>query len=548
MNLALQQPYYLAAVNLVKNILRSLLPGLLLYAAWPVSPFTFLIFVALVPLCWMESNVKNTARFFWLLWLNMFVWNLATTWWIWNASPGGAIGAIVANSLLMCFPWMLYRFTKKQLGDLMGYASLIVYWLSWEYIHHNWDLSWPWLTLGNAFATHPEWVQWYEYTGTTGGSLWILLVNMLLFNSLFSKDANTSQYRFSFEARKLILPIIILIFPVIISFFLIPALNESENQASQPHNVVVVQPNVEPYTEKFSTDPATLIEKMIALSESKMDHATRLVIWPETAIPVQVWENEIAFNRYYRLVFNFAKKHPKIQLLTGIDSYKNWGSQSRPGFSIRTLNNGDHYEAFNTAFATDSTGNFLLYHKSKLVPGVESLPAWLGFMSSIFDDLGGTTGSLGRSDSAVVFSFKGNPYRTAPIICYESIYSNYVTEYVKKGANILTIITNDGWWSETAGYKQHMNMARLRAIENRRWIARSANTGISCFISPAGEVIDPQPWDVSAAIKLSIPPNDQFTFYTKNGDWISRVTWPLAPFMLAFACFTFIQKRKKIEK
>jgi apolipoprotein N-acyltransferase len=369
-----------------------------------------------------------------------------------------------------------------------------------------------------------------------------------LFNSLFDKDANTSQYRFSFEARKLILPIIIVIFPVIISFFLIPALTEDENQASQPHNVVVVQPNVEPYTEKFSTDPAILIKNMIALSESKMDHATRLVIWPETAIPVQVWENEIAFNRYYRLVFDFAKKHPKIQLLTGIDSYKNWGSQSRPGFSIRTLNNGDHYEAFNTAFATDSTGNFLLYHKSKLVPGVESLPSWLGFMSRIFDDLGGTTGSLGRSDSAAVFSFKGNPYRTAPIICYESIYSNYVTEYVKKGANILTIITNDGWWSETPGYKQHMNMARLRAIENRRWIARSANTGISCFISPAGEVIDPQPWDVTAAIKLSITPNDQFTFYTKNGDWISRITWPLAPFMLAFACFTFIHKRKKFEK
>ena len=523
------------------NKLLLILPGLLLYAAWPVSPFTFLIFIALVPLFWLEATIKDTSRFFWILWLNLFIWNVATTWWIWNASPGGAVGAIVANSLLMCFPWMLYRFTKKKLGTVIGLVAFIDYWLTWEFIHHNWDLSWPWLTLGNVFATHPGWVQWYEFTGTTGGSFWILLVNILIFNGLQkAKTPAKPEPAPALNIKNHLPAFIVLIAPLLISFI---AFNNGASGTTAKDNVVVVQPNVEPYTEKFNTDPAILIDKMIGLSESKMDSNTRLVIWPETAIPVQVWENEITYNNYYKKVFDFAKKHPQIQLLSGIDSYKNWGSQNKNGFSIRTLNNGEHYEAFNTAFATDSSRNFELYHKSKLVPGVESLPSWLGFMSSIFDDLGGTTGSLGRSDSAVVFSFKNNPYKTAPIICYESIYSDYVTEYVRRGANLLTIITNDGWWNETPGYKQHMNMARLRAIENRRWIARSANTGISCFIDPEGNVIDAQPWDTAAAIKRQIPVENSLTFYAAHGDWISRLAWPLSLFVLAFTGFTALRKK-----
>lgn len=515
-----------------------ILPALLLYAAWPVSSFTFLVFIALVPLFAIELHTKSTSRFFWILWLNLLTWNTLTTWWIWNASPGGAVGAIVANSLLMCFPWMLYRFARKNAGQGIAFTAFTLYWLTWEYIHHNWDLSWPWLTLGNVFSLHPNWVQWYEITGTTGGSLWVILVNILLFRSFYNTKEN--RWQFVPVPVKTLAGILAILLPLLVSYFFIPAPKPAKQ--AQP-NVVVVQPNVEPYTEKFNTDPALLIDKMIRLSNTQTDSNTRLVIWPETAIPVEVWENEIATNHYYKAVFGFVKSHPQIELVSGIDSYRNWGRAGKKGFSIRTMNSGDQYEAYNTAFATDSSEQFQLYHKTKLVPGVEALPSWLGFMSSIFDDLGGTTGTLGRSDSAVVFSFAHNPYHPAPIICYESIYSDYVTEYVKRGANLLTIVTNDGWWGETPGFKQHMNMARLRAIENRRWVARSANTGISCFISPSGEVLQPQPWNIASAIKMNIEPLEAMTFYSRNGDWLSRIIWPAAALLLLFTIFSAVKKR-----
>ena len=499
------------------------LSGLLLFAAWPTSPFTALIFLAFVPLFAAEATKPGTRAFFLIVFINMLVWNLCTTWWIWNASPGGAVGAILCNSLLMCIPWMLYRFCKNKLGQMAGFAMLLLAWISWEYLHHHWDLSWPWLTLGNVFATHPGWVNWYQFTGTTGGTLWILLVNMIFYNLLFINQ----MHREKWSLKLIILPIFVL-------GPMLPGWVNSRAAADQNTgpNIVVVQPNVEAYTEKFSTDPGILVSRMIALAETQLNAETQLVLWPETAIPAQVWENEIGTNPYYQAVFDFCKRHPQMVLITGIDSYKNYGTTSPGTFSARQLNDGSFYEAFNTAMAADSSGKLALYHKSKLVPGVETLPSWLSFIGKWFSDFGGISGSLGRNDSAAVFAADRSAYVAAPIICYESIYGDYVTEYVRKGANVLTVITNDGWWGNTPGYKQHMNYARLRAVETGLWVARSANTGISCFISPSGEVFDAQPWNKAAAIRRHIPISNKQTFYAAHGDWLSRLAWPTCVILL----------------
>jgi len=143
------------------NWLFAISGGILLWAAWPVSPLTLLIFVAWIPLLYLETKVKSKATFFGFTYITMFIWNITTTWWIWNASLPGALGAFFANSLLMCFPWLGFKIAKKWLGEFWGYMSLIVFWLCFEYIHlHDWGLSWPWLTLGNVFASHPQWIQW----------------------------------------------------------------------------------------------------------------------------------------------------------------------------------------------------------------------------------------------------------------------------------------------------------------------------------------------------------------------------------------------------
>jgi apolipoprotein N-acyltransferase len=256
-----------------------------------------------------------------------------------------------------------------------------------------------------------------------------------------------------------------------------------------------------------------------------------------------MWEDQLEQNPAILQVRAFLNRHPHLLLVTGIDGYRSYGNYNPGRFSIRE-SDGMYYEAYNSAVALAANMPAIVYHKSKLVPGVEALPRWLGFMGSLFNDFGGISGSLGRSDSAIVFGLPGNPYAPAPIICYESIFSDYTTEYVRRGANILTIITNDGWWGNTPGHQQHMAYARLRAIETGLWVARSANTGISCFISPQGKVVQPQPWDTAAALKLSISPANTSSFYTRTGDWLSRTSWPLACILiLATIALRFTKRR-----
>lgn len=499
------------------NLLLALGSGLLLWIAWPVSALTLLIFVAFIPLLFMEHRMKSRKKFFLLVYLAMVIWNVSTTWWIWNASPPGAMGAFLLNSLLMCFPWLGFTIVKKHLGDTIGYLSLITFWMCFEYIHlQDWGLSWPWLTLGNVFATHTGWIQWYEYTGTSGGTLWVLLVNILLFIHVRN---NYDRQQRSF--KYLIPVVLLLIIPLLISR-LTPV---DESSGVYEENVVVVQPNIDPY-EKISEAAGSFegqLQNLIQLSEQQIDINTRLVVWPETAMYTSggIDEENMKKNFFLTPLWGFLQRHPQIVLFTGIESYRSFeGKQTK---TARPMGDNIYYDAFNGSALLDSTGPIALYHKSMLVPGVETLPWFLKFIDSWFEKFGGTTAGYARQKERTVLDTKKG-YRIAPAICYESVYGDFMRRYIRNGANLICIITNDGWWKKTPGHKQHMNYARLRAIETRTWIARSANTGISCFIDPYGNVITPQPYDTRASIKLSIPAgNTSSTFYTRTGDILSII-------------------------
>lgn len=512
----------------------SILTGLLLVCSWPVSSFTLLIFFAWVPLLCVAENEKNRIRFFLFTLLSMLIWNGGTTWWIWNATAAGAIGAIVANSFLMSIPLWGFHIFKTKYSSSICLVALIVFWLSFEYIHLNWQLSWPWLTLGNVFATHPGWVQWYEYTGVSGGSLWVLTANIIIYKAI--KNRNSLK-----RTQKLLLPIIILLFPAALSHFIHAPENTNRDAAN---NVIIVQPNIDPYSEKFDvTSTEGQIQKLIRLSEEKIDSNTRLVLWPETALPVAVFQNQVQENNYYKPVFDFVNRHPNVTLQTGIESLKNYGTENATNTARRNESDGTYYDSFNSALVIKANQPLQFYNKSKLVPGVETLPDFLLWLGAIFEKFGGTAGGYGHDKEAVAFKVAGNPYITAPIICYESIYGEYITNYIKKGANLLTIMTNDGWWANTPGHRQHLNYARLRAIETRKWIARSANTGISAVINSNGDILERREWDATASIKYAIPPVTGETFYVQNGDVIFKLGFFVTIILLGYHFVVILKNR-----
>jgi apolipoprotein N-acyltransferase len=239
-----------------------------------------------------------------------------------------------------------------------------------------------------------------------------------------------------------------------------------------------------------------------------------------------------------------VNRHPDISLISGIETLKSYTKETATATASKR-EDGVYVDAFNAAILIKANQPLQLYNKSKLVPGVESLPSFLKFMGPVFEQFGGSSGGYGKSDSSIVFHTDNNPYDAAPIICYESIYGEYVASYVAKGANILTIITNDGWWGNTPGHKQHLQYARLRAIENRKWVARSANTGISAVIDDKGNILDTRGWDKAASFKFPFPVNDELTFYTRYGDWLYKVAAAFA-FLLLGWNIILVMKQKNL--
>jgi apolipoprotein N-acyltransferase len=531
------------------RILLSVLSGILLSLAWLGFP-GWTLFIAFLPLLYLDhffTERKSEFRSvsFWShAFLAFFIWNILTTWWIVHATAAGAVMAIVTNSFLMSLTFWLAHIARRNFKSNLGYIALVVFWISFEYFHFHWDIEWPWLTLGNGFANNVKMVQWYEYTGYLGGTLWILVMNILIFKmgrNWFQKlPVRESVYLISAFA-------VLLIVPVTFSFIKYFSYVEKEN----PRNIVIVQPNIDPYSESYDAQAENeKLEKFLNLAGSKTDNETDFIIGPETLFENPGFWNEDKLNTNTQLMqlSGFLQGYPNAEMVFGVSSYKTYPDKKSAPPTARTRNDMT-YDMFNTAIFLGNNGQTQIYHKSILVVGVEKMPfaKYLGFLGDLVINIGGTSNSLGRQEEPTNFIPK-DKVEVAPVICYESVFGEYVTKYVRKGAQMIFIITNDGWWKNTPGYHQHLSFARLRAIETRRSIARSANTGISCFINQRGDVLQATGWWVEAAIKGSINANDEITFYVKFGDYIARISLLISGLLVLQLISVWLMKKRKPDK
>jgi apolipoprotein N-acyltransferase len=523
--------------------ISSLLSGVLLWLSWPERGLTPLIFFALVPLLFAEHRFsmlhrrKKGWRLFGNFFLAMLTWNALTTWWIYYATDVGSIVAIAVNSLFMATIWQLFYITKKKQGPAVGNVSLIFYWIAFEYLHLNWEISWPWLTLGNVFSIKPEWVQWYDYTGTLGGSAWIIIVNLFLFQlfkNLWYKDLLLRIRKFNVFLLSFVVSVTIAV-PLIYSLYIYYNYTET----GDPVNVVVLQPNVDPYHEKFNGTGKEQLAALLRLASTLVDSTTDYCIGPETALPDGIREETIETDPSVIMIRKAMNRYPRLNMILGLTSFKSYGESEKIPVTARKSSGGNYYyDVFNTAMLVTNGEGVQLYHKTRLVPGVEKMPypGIFGFLEKYAIQLGGTSGSLGVQENRTNL-FANDRTRIAPAICYESIYGAFMGAYMRDGAEFIAIITNDGWWSNTPGYRQHMNYARLRAIEFRKSIARSANTGISCFINQRGDVVQQTGWWEEDALKGTIRKNNIVTFYARYGDFIGFISAFLSVTMLLYLFF-----------
>ncbi|MBR3729432.1 MAG: apolipoprotein N-acyltransferase [Bacteroidales bacterium] len=525
------------------NIIMALLTGGLLTAAWPTWGIAPLAFIGFVPLLLLEDRIAKGERgkLFWLSFLAFLVWNVATTWWVWNATPA-AIAAWVLNALFMATVFIVFHFTKKKVcNNPMGNFFLIPYWMAFEMLTYLWAAKWPWLNLGNVFSTSHEWIQWYEYTGVAGGTLWILLVNILI--------ANIIQYFKSRETKPLLINIgcevVVVLLPIILST---QVYKHYEDQGTDTE-VVVVQQNCDPWNEQFDHQfDQQVIQNNINLSLPLLSPNTRFVVSSESAIQEGIWLDRTSDSRSLKTLHDYVQRFPQFAFVIGGTTME-WVSEGmEDDFPAREAGLNRYYYCHNSALLID-TINMQHRNKSQLTPGVEAIPEWMGFLKNYSLTMGIARGTLKTDPEAKVMSF--GEHKVGVAICYESAFGEYVGSFCKKGADLLFVITNDGWWGDTPGYRQHFEFSKLRAIENRRCIARSANTGRSGFFNQRGDVLQQTEYWVPTAIKETLKANTKVTFYAKHGDYLSRIavylTFVLLITWIAKSLFDLGKNRKAVK-
>ncbi len=546
----------------------TILPPVLLSSALLSVPFLvpgtgWLSLVAFVPLLRAERIASEDGMKGFCLWhyLCFALWNAATTFWVCNATVGGGMFAILANAFQMSLVFGLFRWSRKWLGGALPYIFLAFAWIAWERWYLTFaQISWPWLVLGNAFARTTGWIQWYEYTGTLGGSLLVWAANLSVFGILESL-ASGRWKTFNLKAKSAALLGTLSLFaaPPVLSMFLKP------EPCGETLDVVIAQPNIDPYDKFGGMTQDEQNGLLLGQFADIPDSVPVLLVAPET-FTGDVVTNDPSSSPTVRRFTSFLAGHPNANLLVGASSRTYLRRALRPSGTARRTGDGVWMETHNSALMLDAFSSPEIFHKSRLVVGVEMMP-YPAIFRKVDDWLGGVMGrNVGQKEATPLHfneysNVSGSPVtsvsdsssteavsvrETVPVgcaICYESVYGEYCTEYVRGGARLLAVITNDAWWGDTPGYRQHLSYSRLRAIETRRWIARSANTGISAIIDPSGEVVSRTSWWQPETLRGKVGLSDGRTFFVIHGDFIGRLSTFMAILLLLDALLAALLRR-----
>jgi len=387
-------------------------------------------------------------------------------------------------------------------------------WVTFEFARaHLPEISFPWNLLGYSVAQNLAFAQLSTLTGIYGLSFVMAAFNALLAWADAAKTVNMTR-RF----MPILLATVFLVGVGYGGVQLVPA-------ARAQHFARAVQPNfpeVDSYESNWFADHAGDLKELEELSLAGSVHSADLIVWPEAPAPFS-WLD----NHFSKLASSLATRagHP---FLAGVIEWK-----------TETSANGHTVQApYNSAVLVDPQGQrVFVYDKRHLVPFGEYEPFTLihRVVQSVSDEVGG----FHKGNVASVGALPGG-YKFGVYICYEAIYPNEVRDFAAKGANLLINISNDGWFGKSAAAEQHLRMAGLRAVENRRWVLRVTNSGLTAAIDPYGRIYQSMPWDVRGAIDLPYDFRTDKTFYTRLGDWFA---WMCVAVSVILLINTFRKKK-----
>jgi apolipoprotein N-acyltransferase len=548
----------------LKNFLLYLTTGFCFGLSFPPVNFYLLIFAGFALLLHIIEISKSYKQLIWKVYISIVFFELVATSWV--ALSGmresadrfliaGGVFVIFFHPVYILIPAIVYYFISKNIqSKKFPHINLIFFpfiWITFEYLQSLTEVTFPWLFAGNAFTTTLEKIQYIDYTGVYGVSFWVCVLSVLVY-FLYKNLRNSSEPVLTGLRKK---KNIAVIFSVLIIYILpniyakISSSGKYIDSRDEKITVGVLQPNVDAWV-KWGANQKTLVNdycSMIKEAAGKRQDI-KMIVLPETAIPFY-----LLYSSYDDLfgIFRNACDSSNTTVLTGTPDIKLYESKEQAKIDSKKFSSrGQYYDTYNSAVLIEKGKEkyqYQKYNKMKLVVGSERMPYQekLPFLKDLIRwGVGLSSYQLGEDTTIFLLD---NKYKFNTAICFESVFPGFFAKFIEKGAQFSVIITNDAWWGKLFGTYQHNQFAILRAIENRRWIVRCANTGISCIIDPYGNMYDETKINEKAIFTGEIGIRNEKTFYTDNGDLFSLACFYISAglFLTGFLIKIFRKKNLK---
>lgn len=491
------------------------LSGVLFGISFPPFPFpiTLLIFFFLIPYLFVIKNKTSLAEINKSSYLTFLILSVITLYWVgsWQskADPflmiGGGVLLFFYPAVLLIISTLFYL-TKKIFEDNISLWLLPIHWITVEFLLTLTDLKFPWLTLGHSLAKFTVFIQIADIVGSYGLSLIILYINIVLF-----KAAENINQSFSKSIRLAL--VVVLIFCVTIFYGFVKINNSTQHKTI---NVGIVQPNLDPWEKWQIGGLNDLLNDYFKLSNECLKQGAKIVIWPETALPIYLLSAE--YDYLTDSIYSYVIKN-NIHLLTGMPDFQTY-FENPPEDAKKSQNSDYYFTTYNSILLFNPIskeiqkyGKMHLVPLGEKVPFVESLP----FLGDFFKwNVGISSWNTGRDTTIFNLVIDNDTIKLAGLVCFESVFPSFVSEFAKRGAEFLVVVTNDSWYGNSSGPYQHKEFAALRAVENRKALVRSANGGISCLIDEFGRTIYETKMFTKESFVVDVPLVRQTSFYSEN--------------------------------
>ena len=499
-----------------KNRLLLILTGILFGISFTPFPFPFslFLFIAFVPYFFVVTKKETLPKVNSSSYLAFFIISLVTVYWVgsWQtqSDPFLMLSGTVLVFFLPCVMLInstLFFLSKKVFKRDLSIYFFPFFWVTGEYLLTLTDLKFPWLTIGHGLAKFTSFIQIADIIGAFGLSFVVLWINILIFKGIktFRENLKVGSIYFSVAAS---------IFIVIIIYGFIK-ISSADNDARKV-KVGIIQPNIDPWNKWELGGLDEILDNYFSLSQKCVDEGAQIILWPETALPVYLMSG--TYQSQVDSIYSFLKKN-NVSLLSGMPDFLIYEKKAPPNAKYSEIGKY-HYATYNSILLLQSnTFELQRYGKMQLVPLGEHTPFvdQLPFLGDLLKWGVGISGwNIGKDTTVFKFVYDKDTIKVGGLVCYESVFPTFPNYFVDRGAQFLTVLTNDSWYGNLSGPYQHKEFANLRAVENRRAVVRCANGGVSCLINKYGVTEVETEMFTRTHLVVNVPLNDEKTFYTKN--------------------------------